>query len=75
MSDKILSFEEAQEITQPVIYLGVERQQAKGFHSVALIHEDEKGVHISEHHLSGDVSIQMINGVLKVFVKSQLSSQ
>lgn len=70
MSQKAKSFEEAQEITQPVIYVGVDRQEARGFHKVVLIHEDNNGLQTSESHLSGDISVQMVNGVLKVFVKS-----
>jgi hypothetical protein len=69
MSDPIKSFEEAQEITQPVIYVGVDRQEAKGFNKVVLIHEDKDGVQTTEHHMTGDVSVQMVNGVLKVYVK------
>lgn len=64
------SFEEAQRTTQPVIYVGVDRQEAKGFNKVVLIHENEDGLQTSENHQSGEVSIQMVNGVLKVFVRS-----
>jgi len=70
MSDPVKSFEEAQEITQPVIYVGVDRQEAKGFNKVVLIHEDKDGLQTTEHHMTGDVSVQMVNGVLKVYVKS-----
>ena len=70
MSDPIKSFEEAQETTQPVIYVGVDRQEAKGFNKVVLIHEDKDGLQTTEHHMMGDVSVQMVNGVLKVFVKT-----
>jgi hypothetical protein len=69
MSDPIKSFEEAIEITQPVIYVGVDRQEAKGFNKVVLIHEDKDGLQTTEHHMTGDVSVQMVNGVLKVYVK------
>ena len=64
------SFEEAQSITQPVIYIGVERQEAKGFNKVVLIQENKDGLQTSENHVSGEVSVQMVNGVLKVYVKS-----
>jgi hypothetical protein len=70
MSKDIKTFEEAQNTTQPVIYVGVDRQEAKGFHKVVLIHENEDGLQTSENHQSGEVSIQMTNGVLKVFVRS-----
>lgn len=70
MSDPIKSFEEAQEITQPVIYVGVDRQEAKGFNKVVLIQENKDGLQTTEHHITGDVSVQMVNGVLKVYVKS-----
>ena len=64
------SFEEAQSTTQPVIYVGVERQEAKGFNKVVLIQENKDGLQTFENHISGDVSVQMVNGVLKVYVKS-----
>lgn len=70
MSGKAKSFEEAQEVTQPVIYIGVERQEARGFQKAVLIHENSDGLQTSEHHLSGEISVQMVNGVLKVYVKS-----
>ena len=70
MSDPIKSFEEAQETTQPVIYVGVDRQEAKGFRKAVLIKENKDGVQTTEHHLSGDISIQMINGELKVYVRA-----
>mgnify|MGYP001474483969 FL=1 len=63
-------FEETQRITQPVIYVGVERQEAKGFNKVVLIQEDKDGIQTTEHHMTGAVSVQMVNGVLKVYVKS-----
>ena len=65
------SFEEAQSITQPVIYVGVDRQEAKGFNKVVLIQENADGLQTSEIHVSGEVSVQMVNGVLKVYVKTQ----
>ena len=68
MSDKVKSFEEAIEITQPVIYVGVDRQEAKGFNKVILIHENKEGLQTTEHHMIGEVSVQMANGVLKVYV-------
>ena len=64
------SFEEAVRTTQPVIYVGVERQEAKGFNKVVLIQENKEGLQTTEHHMTGDVSVQMVNGVLKVYVKS-----
>ena len=70
MSENIKTFEEAQSITQPIIYVGVNRQEAKGFNRAVLIHENKDGLQTTEHHLTGDISIQMINGVLKVYVKS-----
>ena len=71
MSDKTKTFEEAQSITQPIIYVGVNRQEAKGFNRAVLIHENKDGLQTTEHHLAGDVSIEMVNGVLKVYVKTQ----
>jgi hypothetical protein len=70
MSDVIKPFEEAQRITQPVIYVGIERQEAKGFNKVVLIQENKEGIQTFENHISGEVSVQMVNGVLKVYVKS-----
>lgn len=71
MSKKTKSFEEAQRITQPVIYVGVERQEAKGFDKVILIQENSDGLQTSENHINGEISVQMMNGVLKVYVKTQ----
>lgn len=66
----VKSFEESQITTQPVIYVGVERQEAKGFDKVVLIKENKDGLQTSENHVSGEVSVQMVNGVLRVYVKS-----
>ena len=66
----VKSFEEVQSRTQPVIYVGVERQEAKGFNKVVLIQVNKDGIQTTEHHMTGDVSVQMVNGVLKVYVKS-----
>ena len=71
MSEKTKSFEEAQRITQPVIYVGVERQEAKGFDKIILIQENSDGLQTSENHINGEISVQMMNGVLKVYVKTQ----
>lgn len=71
MSKEVKKFEEATQTTQPVIYVGVERQEAKGFNKVVLIHENEDGLQTYENHQTGDVSIQMDNGVLKVFVRNK----
>jgi hypothetical protein len=70
MSDKVKSFEEAIETTQPIIYVGVDRQEAKGFRKAILIKENKDGLQTTEHHLSGEISIQMINGELKVYVRT-----
>jgi len=70
MSDVIKSFEKVVRTTQPVIYVGVERQEAKGFNKVVLIQENKDGLITFENHITGEVSIQMVNGVLKVYVKS-----
>lgn len=66
----VKSFEESQSITQPVIYVGVDRQEAKGFNKVVLIQENKDGLITFENHITGEVSIQMVNGVLKVYVKT-----
>ena len=72
MSDTPKTFEESIGVTQPVIFVGVSRQEALGFHHVTLIQEDENGVRLLETHLHGaSVSVQMVNGTLMVFVKTQ----
>ena len=59
-------------VTQPVILIGVDRQEAPEFHHVVLVREDVLGVQVSETHLhGGSVSVQMMNGTLKVFVKDK----
>ena len=64
-------FEEAQSITQPVIYVGAEKQEAKGFDKVEVyVINPINGVIESESHYSGEVSIQMVNGTLKIFLES-----
>lgn len=59
---------ESASITQPVIWVGVDRQEAKGFHKVVLISESQDGLNESEIHFEGEVSVQMVNGELRVFV-------
>jgi hypothetical protein len=56
--------------TQPVILLGVDEQEARGFNHIALISEDKNGVYTSEHRLSGVISVQMINDTLVIKVKT-----
>lgn len=70
MSDKVKNFEEVIEVTQPIICVGVERQEAKGFNKVILIQENKDGLQTSENHVNGEVSVQMVNNVLKIYVKS-----
>jgi len=62
--------EESASTTQPVIWVGVDRQEAKGFHKVVLIRESKGGLNASETHVDGEVSVQMVNGELRVFVKA-----
>jgi hypothetical protein len=57
--------------TQPVIYVGVERQEAKGFDSIKLILEDAKGLIYSESHIKGVISVRMVNNILEIYVKER----
>ena len=72
MSDSTKTFKESVGVTQPVILVGVDRQEAPEFHHVVLVREDADGVQVSEtHQHGGEVSVQMMNGTLKVFVKDK----
>lgn len=54
--------------TQPVILVGVDEQEARGFNRVVLISENKEGLYTSEQHLQGRVFIQMVNGTLVIKV-------
>tara|TARA_B100000035_G_C20614526_1_gene385435 strand:+ start:22 stop:216 length:195 start_codon:yes stop_codon:yes gene_type:complete len=55
--------------TYPVILVGVDKKESLGFQKLRVIQEDSEGLHVSELHLKGIVSVQMINETLVVFVK------
>jgi len=55
--------------TYPVILVGVEKKESLGFQELRVIQEDSEGLRVSELHLKGIVSVQMINETLVVFVK------
>jgi hypothetical protein len=62
-----LKTDEAVEITQPVILVGVEETEMAGFSKVVLI-ERRNDLNVSEIHLSGKLSVRMINDTLEVYV-------
>ena len=64
-------YEEACTETQPVIYIGVDKQHAKGFDTVKVLREDSNGLVYSETHLKGIVHVRMINNTLEIFIKKE----
>ena len=54
--------------TQPVILIGVDRQDAPEFDKLTLIIEDESGLKVLENHYFGIVSVEMRNNQLTVYV-------
>jgi hypothetical protein len=62
-----LKTEEAIEITQPVILVGVEETEMTGFSKVVLI-ERRGELNMSETHLHGKLSVRMVNDTLEIFV-------
>lgn len=62
-----LKTEEAIEITQPVILVGVEETEMAGFSKVVLI-ERRGEINVAETHLHGKLSVRMVNDTLEVFV-------
>jgi hypothetical protein len=57
------------EITQPVILIGTDLKEAKGFSRVVLIEEDITGLKYAEKYISGVVYIQLQGETLKILVK------
>lgn len=62
-----LKTDEAVEITQPVILVGVEETEMTGFNKVVLIVR-EGDLNVSELHVSGKLSVRMVNDTLEVYV-------
>lgn len=62
-----LKTDKAVEITQPVILVGVEETEMAGFNKVILIVR-EGGLNVSDIHLSGKLSVRMINDTLEIYV-------
>tara|TARA_B000000609_G_C24141364_1_gene331449 strand:- start:528 stop:731 length:204 start_codon:yes stop_codon:yes gene_type:complete len=56
--------------TQPVILIGVDRQEAPEFKKVALIVEEDE-VRVIENHYFGIVSVEMRNDQLLVYVSKE----
>lgn len=64
-------YEDACTQTQPVIYVGVDKQHAKGFDTVKVLCEDSNGLVYSEIHLKGVVYVRMVNNILEVCIKKE----
>jgi hypothetical protein len=64
-------YEEACTETQPVIYIGVESQHAKGFDTVKILCEDSEGLIYSEQHLKGVIYVRMKNNTLELHIKRE----
>lgn len=57
--------------TIPVILLGPEPIEAKGFDRVVLSRQTEEGLKEIETHLGGVISVQMIGSTLHVIVEKR----
>ena len=64
-------YEEACTQTQPVIYIGVDKQHAKGFDTVKILCEDSKGLVYSESHIKGVIYVRMVNNTLELCIKTK----
>ena len=64
-------YEESCSETQPVIWVGVEKQLAKGFNAVKILCENSKGLVYSESHFNGVVYVRMLNNTLEVCIKTK----
>ncbi len=56
--------------TQPVILIGVDRQEAPEFKKLSVIIEED-GVRVIENHYFGIVSVEMRNDQLLVYVSKE----
>lgn len=63
-----VKMEENMSITQPVILIGVEEAELRGFEKIKISVRD-KALIVSEHHFHGKLSVRMNNGELEVFVE------
>lgn len=57
--------------TYPVILVGVDKKESIGFQRLKVVQESRDGLHVSDLHLKGAVSVQMVNDTLIVFVKEE----
>jgi len=57
--------------TQPVILIGVDRQEAPEFEKLTVIVEDETGLKVTESHYNGIVSVEMRNDRLFIYVSKK----
>lgn len=55
--------------TQPVILIGVDRQEAPEFTELSVVVEDGKGEVLSESLFLGHVSVEMVNNKLVVYIR------
>lgn len=55
--------------TQPVILIGVDRQEAPEFTELCVVVETPEGESLSEETFLGGVSVEMINNKLIVYVR------
>jgi hypothetical protein len=57
--------------TQPVILIGVDRQEAPEFEKLSVIVEDETGLKVIENHYNGIVSVEMRNDQLVIYISKK----
>jgi hypothetical protein len=65
------AYEDSCSETQPVILIGVEEQEAKGFEEVKLVIQTKQGETILDKKYTGKISVRMVNSVLEIFVKKE----
>ena len=59
------------ENTYPVILMGPEEKESLGFSFLRVICSDGEGFNYSESHFKGEISVQMVNDTLVVYVKKK----
>ena len=59
------------EKTYPVILMGPEEKESLGFSFLKVICSDGEGFNYSESHFTGEISVQMVNDTLIVYVKKK----
>lgn len=59
------------EKTYPVILMGPDEKESLGFSFLKVLCSDGEGLRYSESHFKGEISVQMVNDTLVVYVKKK----